>query len=462
MKTYQDFLKETTENNVPVMDFVYQAIKDYQNSDEYKDALIADEYNRRRNRTIVQYQKMLYTISGQAVPDNFSANYKLCSNFFHRFVTQENQYLLGNGVSWEDEATEDVLGDDFDNQLQDAGEKALVHRVSYGFWNKDHLDVFSALEFVPLWDEEDGSLKAGIRFWQIEKTKPLRATFYELDGYTGFIWRNGEKGEILKEKSAYIINFQQSVADGVEIMDGKNYPTFPIIPLWANKNHQSEFVGMRENIDAYDLIKSGFANDLDDASQIYWTLTNAGGMDDLDLAKFVDRMKTVKAVVLEDQAQAQSHTLEVPFNARETSLRIIREDLYEDAMAIDTKNIANGAVTATQIKASYEPLNEKTDGYEYCIIEFIQEILALAGVEDNPTFTRSMIINTQENIQVLLQSAQYLPQDYVTNKILEYLGDGDKSEEILKQMDLEDMERFGTYDSSKEGNDEGADADEVE
>lgn len=455
MKTYQDFLKETTENNVSVTDFVYQAIKDYQNSDEYKDALIADEYNRRRNRTIVQYQKLLYTISGQTVPDNFSANYKLCSNFFHRFVTQENQYLLGNGVSWEDEATEDVLGDDFDNKLQDAGEKALVHRVSYGFWNKDHLDVFSALEFVPLWDEEDGSLKAGIRFWQIEKTKPLRATFYELDGYTGFIWRNGEKGDILKDKSAYIINFQQSVADGVEIMDGKNYPTFPIIPLWANKNHQSEFVGMRENIDAYDLIKSGFANDLDDASQIYWTLTNAGGMDDLDLAKFVDRMKTLKAVVLEDQAQAQSHTLEVPYNARETSLRIIREDLYEDAMAIDTKNIANGAVTATQIKASYEPLNEKTDGYEYCIIEFIQEVLTLAGVEDNPTFTRSMIINTQENIQILLQSAQYLPQEYITKKILEYLGDGDKAEEILKQMDLEDMERFGTYG----GADADADAD---
>ncbi len=457
MKTYQDYLNAIAKG-VDIMSFVQGAIRDYKNSDFYKNAKIADEYNRRQNRTILTYQKLLYTMSGSSVPDNFSANYKLCSNFFHRFVVQQNQFLLGNGVSWDNETTQEKVGEDFDTQLQKAGEYSIVHAVSYGFWNLDHMEVFHALEFVPLWDEEDGSLKAGIRFWQIDDTKPMRAVLYELDGYTGFIWRKGKKGEVLNEKRAYIIKFRESNADGVEIYDYENYPSFPIVPLWCNEFHQSEFTGMRENIDSYDLIKSGFANDLDDASQIYWTLTNAGGMDDLDLAKFLDRLRTVKAAVLEDQAQAQSHTLEVPYNAREVYLNLIRADLYEDAMALDTKNIANGAITATQIIASYDPLTEKTDLFEYQVINFIQGILALAGIDDKPTFTRSMITNVQENVSTLLQASQYLPEDYITKKLLDYLGDGDKAEEILKDMDEESMDRFKG--NPEENNDNDNDEDE--
>ena len=73
---------------------------------------------------------------------------------------------------------------------------------------------------------------------------------------------------MLKEKRNYILHIATSEIDGTEIYDGENYPTFPIIPLWCNQNHQSELIGIREAIDSYDLIKSGFANDLDQASMI--------------------------------------------------------------------------------------------------------------------------------------------------------------------------------------------------
>ena len=439
MITYNDLLQEGDDKR----DFVKRVIADHKDSADYAMAQVADDYNRRKNRTIMNYQKLLYTMSGRAVPDNYSANYKLCSNFFSRFVTQENQFLLGNGVTWNDEATAKKLGADFDSKLQEAGENALVHKMAFGFWNKDHVEVFTFLEFAPLWDEEDGAMKAGVRFWQIDDSKPLRATLYELDGYTDYIWRNGKEGEILHEKRPYILEMEGTEADGMEIKDGENYDGFPIVPLWGNKYHQSEFVGMRENIDAYDLIKSGFADDLDDASQIYWTIQNAGGMDDVDLAKFIERMKTVKAAVVEDnEARAESHTLEVPYAAREAVLDRLRNDLYEDFMALDTKNMADGAVTATQIEAAYEPLNQKTDKFEYCVLDFIQGILALAGIEDSPTFTRSMVVNTTETINNVLAGAQYLPEDYITRKILTLLGDGDQADQLLIDMDAENMDRF--------------------
>ena len=441
MYTYQDLLN-VPDREQPRMDFVRQVIQAHKGTDLYKQADIADSYDKGRNVTIMQYQKLLYTVTGKAVPDNYSANYKMRSKFFNRFVTQENQYLLGKGITWEDTATADKLGNNFEDMVQKAGKNALVHGVAFGFWNYDHLETFSVLEFAPLYDEENGALMAGVRFWQIDSNKPLRATFYELDGYTQYAWEAG-KGKMLAEKRPYVLNVVESEIDGERIYDGWNYPSFPIVPLWGNPHKQSELEGLRENIDAYDLIKSGFANDIDDASAIYWTIQNAGGMDDVDLVQFVERMKTVKAaVVADDGASAEAHTLDVPVTARETILNRLRKDLYEDYMALDTKEIASGAVTATQIRAAYEPMDDKADQYEYQVCQFIKGILELADIEDMPTFTRSRLVNVQEEVDTVLQAAQYLDGEYVTRKVLTLLGDGEQADEVLKRMDAESMARF--------------------
>lgn len=460
MYTYQDYLK-IKDNDDEKMLFVRQLINQHKDTDLYRTALIADEYDRHQNRTIRQYQKILYSVSGEAVPDNWTANYKMASKFFNRFITQENQYLLGNGVSWKNDATKKKLGEDFDTELQKLGLKALSGAVSFGFWNYDHMDAFSVLEFAPLYDEENGALMAGARYWQVASNKPLRATFYEVDGYTDYIYnkRDGEDiGEILRDKRPYIQKTRVSKADGLEIYAGENYPTFPIVPLWGNPQKQSEIVGLREQIDCYDLIKSGYANNVDEGSLVYWTLNNAGGMDDVDLAQFVERMRKLHAAVTDDGVQAESHNLEAPYQSREALLEKLRTDLYDDAMALDTKNIADGAVTATQIKAAYEPLNSKTDQYEYCVREFLKKILEIAGIDDTPSFTRSMIVNNQEEVQLVIQSAAYLDEEYVTRKILTLFGDGDMADEILKRRDLNEVSNFNeeTGEEEEKGSEKGA------
>lgn len=443
MKTYQDLIA-IGEDEKERMAFVKQCIMQHKSAVMYKTAWIADQYNKHRNVTILEFQKMLYTVSGKAIPDIWSANFKMACRHFHRFIVQENQFLLGNGTNWDNPETADKLGNDeykFDNQLQILGKNALVHGVSFGFFNSDHIEAFSLLEFVPLYDEENGSMRAGIRFWQVASDKPLRATLYEEDGYTDYIWNNG-KEEILNPKRAYKLKVVSSQADGERIYDAENYPSFPIVPLWGNSEHQSEIVGLREQIDCYDLIKSGFANTVDEASIVYWTIQNAGGMDDIDLAKFVERIKTVHAAKMDDSAVAESHTQDAPYASREALLERLDKDLYRDAMALNTDIIAGGAITATQIKAAYEPLNSKTDDFEYQICSFIDKILAIAGIDDTPTFTRSILINASETIQNLIQGAQFLPSDYVTTKILEIFGDGDKADDIIKQMQADEIDRF--------------------
>lgn len=456
MKTYQDYLEIANMSETTRMQFVRDVISSHKSSDLYKNAVIAKAYYEKKNKTIVDFQKLLYTVSGKAVPDNYSANYKIRSTFFNLFVNQEVQYLLSNDVSWNKDDTPVTLGDDFYKALKKLSVYALWGGVSFGFRNLDHTDVFAVDEFAPLYDETDGSLKTGVRFWQIDNTKPLRATFYELDGYTEYMWDDDDEPHIVQPKRAYVINYEKSEVGGVEIYNGENYPTFPIVPLFANPQHQSELEGLREQIDAYDLIKSGFANTVDEASYVYWAIQGADGMTDMDLTKFVERMKTVHAAVVEDAgARAESHSVEAPYASREALLTRLREDLFECAMALDVKNIANGAVTATQIRASYELLDQKASLFEDEIISFIQKILKLAGIDDQPTFTRSRIVNATEEIQTVISAGEYLESSYITEKVLTILGDGDKAEDMLKEMDANELKPLTQNNNDQEGVENG-------
>ena len=440
MKTYQDFLEVAEKSDRERMEFVLSAINNHKDSDLYKQAIIAKEYDAHRNVTIANFQKLLYTLNGKVIPDNYSPNYKLRSNFFANFITQETQYLLGNGVTLKKEENKAKLGAGFDTRLQDAAHDALVGGVSYGFWNLDHLEVFDVTEFVPLLDEENGALRSGIRFWQVCTSKPLRATLFEPDGFTQYIRRSGEEMMILEPKRGYVAVEATSEIDGTELLAYQNYPGFPIIPMYGNRAKQSELVGQREAIDCYDLIKSGFANTVDDASVIYWTISNAGGMDEIDMARFKESMRRIGVGLVDDDgAKAEAHTLTIPVEAREALLSRIGDDLYRDFQMLDVTKLQGGQKTATEINAAYQSMDNKVDQFEYCVIDFLQALFKIVGIEDEPSFTRSKVTNQLEQTQMVLLAANYLDDETILNK-LPWLTQEEVAE-ILKRKAAEDIER---------------------
>lgn len=451
MKTYQDFLEVAEKSDRERMEFVLSAINNHKDSDLYKQAVIAKEYDAHRNVTIANFQKLLYTLNGKVIPDNYSPNYKLRSNFFANFITQETQYLLGNGVTLKKEENKAKLGAGFDTRLQEAAHDALVGGVSYGFWNLDHLEVFDVTEFVPLLDEENGALRSGIRFWQVCTSKPLRATLFEPDGFTQYIRRSGEEMMILEPKRGYVAVEATSEIDGTELLAYQNYPGFPIIPMYGNRAKQSELVGQREAIDCYDLIKSGFANTVDDASVIYWTISNAGGMDEIDMARFKESMRRIGVGLVDDDgAKAEAHTITIPVEAREALLSRISDDLYRDFQMLDVTKLQGGQKTATEINAAYQPMDNKVDQFEYCVIDFLQALFKIVGIEDEPSFTRSKVTNQLEQTQMVLLAANYLDDETILNK-LPWLTQEEVAE-ILRRKAAEDIER--SFDPPEMVNDE--------
>lgn len=453
MLTYQDFAEA---GDADRGGFVLEAIERHKAGKAYRTARIADAYDRQENTTINAYVQKVFDITGSKLVDFTADNNKIASNFFHRLNTQRTMYSLGQGVSFIDadeagreDETKERLGKHFDHDLRTLAYDALIHGVCFGFWNLDRMFVFPLTEFCPLWDECDGTLRAGIRFWRIDQSRPMQAVLYEADGYTRFQSRRdadgsaGERLAVVEGKRPYIEKTSYTPADGVEqVIGGENYPALPVVPMWGSRLHQSTLVGMRQAIDSYDLIRSGFANDLTDCAQIYWLVSNAGGMGDKDLQKFLDRLKInhVALVDSDDGGNAQAYTQEVPYAARQAYLQSIRDGIYEDFGALDVHAVAAGA-TNDHIDAAYQPMDEEASDFEYQVSEFVQQLLALMGIEDAPVFKRTRISNQKEQVDMVMSEAQYLDTETVLRK-LPNISPGEVPA-IRERLDAENEERMG-------------------
>ena len=468
MYTFQDF--EEAVRNGNKLGFVASAIQEHRDSLFCRTARDADLYDRQLNVTINNYVKTIFTLTGSPMEDFTASNSKLASNFFRRLNTQRCTYSLGNGLSFTrkeervDEQgktttvdlTKEALGPKFDTDFSHAGYLALIHGVSFCFWNVDRLYVFPVTNFVPLWDEYEGTLRAGIRFWRLAKDKPISAVLYEEDGYTKYR-PTSDSGISLQEvqaKKAYktTVEFTPDGSGEEAIIGEDNYGSLPIVPFWGSRLHQSTLVGMRQKIDSYDLIHSGFANDLTDCAQIYWILENCSGMTQKELARFRDQLKITHIANADTSngGKVTPYTQEIPYQARKTYLDDLRSSIYEDFGGLDVHTVAAGA-TNDHIDAAYQPLDENADDFEYQAIECVQQILSLIGIEDTPIFKRNRISNQKEQVDMVIAEAPYLDDETILQKFPNISPD--EIQDILSRRDAAAQNRMEDEDG-EEGQEE--------
>lgn len=451
--TFQDF-----EQAPSVPDFLWSAIEKHKTSNIYKTAIDADNYDRQLNTTINDYVKTIFTLTGERVADFTAANSKIASNYFHRLNTQRCMYSLGKGVSFIDvsesgtDTTKEKLGIHFDHDIQNAAYYALIHGVSFCFWNLDRLYTFPVTEFVPFWDEYDGSLKAGARFWQLSSDHPMTVVLYELDGYTKYQTDTDgtSKLTVTQEKRSYIEKVATTQADVTEEIVGvENYSSLPIVPLWGSKLKQSTLVGLKQSIDSYDLIRSGFANDLTDVAQVYWIIENAGGMTEEDMARFRDRL-LFNHIAQADTSAGSSikpYSQEIPYAARQAYLNDIRCEIYESFGALDVHTVSAGA-TNDHIDAAYQPMDEEASDFEFQLAECIRQILALMGIDDSPVFKRNRISNQLEQVQMVVAESPWLDRETILRKLPNIAPEEVQS--ILERVIGEEIDRYAGYDDEPE------------
>lgn len=442
--SYQDFEKATNK-----AEFASKLIQYHYSSLDVRVALDADAYNEQDNITIKRFQRVYYNLIGEKKADHTVTNNKLASNFFHKLNTQRCNYLLGNGIKLIDDDNKKKLGRTFDRIFKRAAYYSLIHGTSFIYWNVDRIHMFKLTEFAPLWDEYTGALRAGIRFWQIDTEKPMIAVLYEEDGYTKMqAEKFGAVFKITEEKKPYRI-LKKSIKAGMapEVVGEENYGSLPIIPMFGNEIRKSTLPGMRPKIDAFDIVNSGFANDMEDVAQIYWLVQNADSMSDEDLRKFYDKLKLNHIALGGSESTVQPYTQEVPADSRLKFLNEIRNQIYEDFGALDVHAVAAGA-TNDHIDAAYQPMDDETDEFEYCVDECLAHLFELIGMDEEAMFKRNRISNEKERTDMINSSAHYLDDETYLSK-LPFI-EPDEIQVIMDRKASEDVNRFYEEEPEKE------------
>lgn len=462
--TWQDWLAAPEGDRRKLL---IEIIRTYRASDEFKAALDANEYFRGNNVSVGG--KMLLKPVAVSVTDketgavrrstrlNEIVGNRVRSNFLFRFVTQQNQFLLGNGVTLDESADKSRLGLGFDKALEQAGERALLHGVCWLYWNNDHVEVIPACVdglsgCVALLDERTGEPAVAVQFWQLNAERPLYIRLFEPDGVTEYRQEQSELTEV-SAKSAYRLTVSRDAA-GVRITGAENYAALPVVPLYASAEKASELTpSIRSKIDLYDRILSDFGDNLDKANDVYWVLNNYGGTMD-EVAEMIAEIERVRAVVNVSDGTGGSSTaspmaFEVPYEARRAALELLEDALYADYMAMNMDELTGGGLTNVAIQTAMTNLNLKCDRYEWQVFSAVQKILRLIGVEtEQIRFHRQTISNKSEIVQDIAAMRQDIDLEtalklnpYIMPEEIPQIMDNVAAEQVSGMPSMEQLEK---------------------
>ena len=464
MITWQDY--ERAENKTK---WLQNAIISYRNSNGYKKAVEEEEYMAGRNTAIMNVVRVIYNMAGLPEPDFTKHNFRIRNKLIHRLVTDRCSYSLGNGISFpgreeqnEDEKTvtsdpiKKMLGSKFDTRLKKTAYWALSNGEAYLYvhmgYNKQkwQYTTFKKTEFLALYDEDTGDLRGGIRFWSLDWGKrPITAVLYTEQGYTKYKTPAKKYGisalEQVENLKPYIETVEESEAFGEEVVGTGSMTRIPIFPLYSGETRSSALDDLKDIIDAYDMVLSGFANDVEDIPQVYWLISGAMGMNDDQKRQLLDRLILQHMAVIDgENSHMQGFTQEVPYEAREHCLKQLRNQMYENYGGFDVHIIGAGD-TNDHIEAAYWPMDEEADSFEFEIIEFVQHILGMMGIEEDeatPIFKRNRVSNQKEQTEMVMLAATELD----TRTILEKLPfiSVDEVDDILARLDKQSQEAFET------------------
>ena len=461
-RTFQDY-EAVAGSKLP---FIVQTIADYKNSDEFLWAKTATQYFEAGN-TKVSEKKILRanvvtakgengvqkTLQKAAIVGN-----QVRSNFLFRFVTQQNQFLLGNGVTLSDENEKAKLGLGFDKAMEQAGEKALLHGVCWAYWNLDHIEIIPAYSddrsgFVALLDERTGKARVGIHFWQMQTDRPMYFRLFEEDGLTEYVSTKDGVREVAP-KRAYVETWAQDVTGARELVSAQNYTTLPLVPFFASESKSSELnMSIKTKIDMYDNIMSDFGDNLEKANDVYWVLNNFGGTS-TEILETIQQIEELRAVVnisdgMGNGSTAHPEAFEVPYAARQTALEILCKELHNDYMALNKNELTGGSLTNVAIEAAMIDMNLKADRYEWQAFQFVQGVLALAGVHtEKITFKRQTIVNRSETVSDIAVMRQDIDQEtalklnpYIMQEEIEKIIANTAAEQLSGMPTVEMLER---------------------
>lgn len=334
------------------------------------------------------------------------------NNFLRKLIRQKVNYLLAKPLTLDQEVKIEF---DF---LTDLGRQASIQGVS---WLHPYIDkkgklnvrVIEGLEVIPIYDTEfQKDIVQIIRYYAIEVVENERLTTrYRVevwDDQKVTYYQENAEGNYLFELGVinpqYHFQMDYKVLDQVVKTEFVGWGVVPFFPLYNNEEKMSDFEDIKTLVKSYNSTLTGLATNIDDFQDSLLLIK------DKSYTKYSELMaiiKEFKILPVDDTGDAKYLTLEIPVEARDRMLNILKENIYEFGMGVDTRKLAEGNnLTNVVLKAKYADLDLKANEFSVEIIKCLKQLFNIynPNLKVNIEFNKTVIFNESEQIDNVIKS----------------------------------------------------------
>lgn len=324
------------------------------------------------------------------INDPYRANNRISSAYYKMLVDQKVNFILGNYPSVE------IFNDDFWYKLKDIATSAKTKGVQwvqvYILDGEFMMDTIPTEQLMPVY--ENGELDKMWRFYSIGD-----------DEYTKLYTKDEEITYLKEEEIERRGHFVERVKAGAnETVNSKSWGVVPFIPLWNNQSGVYDLEPIKNHIDSYDIVLSDFANNLEDFQDVTWILKGYQGE---SVSDFINDVKLYKSLVVGEDGDARTETIDIPYEARSRALEILEKLIYKFGFGLNMDALSGGSLTNVNIQAQFSNLEMACNAFAQEVTKFIDRYIELYNIYAKMTnkqmiepqeivYNKTMMVNKEE------------------------------------------------------------------
>ena len=384
---------------------------------------------------IKNYRVFFINADGKLQEDKTKSNIKISHPFFTELVDQEVQYMLsgkdGFVLSDNPELQAELNAyfndnEDFTSELYEVltGCVSKGFEYMYAFKNMEGKTSFQCADSIGVVEVRAKETDDGceyVIFWYVDRIgkdnkKITRIQVWD-DKQTHFFCQEDD-GKIIPDESVEL-NPRPHTIWQKEGDASTYYEGFGFIPFFRLDNCKKQFSGLKPIkalIDDYDLMSCGLSNNIQDTNEALYVVKGFQG-DNLD--ELMVNMKAKKHIGVDDDGGVEVHTVDIPYQARQTKLDLDEKNIYRFGMGFNSAQLGDGNITNIVIKSRYALLDLKCNKLEIRLKQFMRKLLKVVLAEINETngsdyqqkdvyfnFEREVMTNAADNASIELTDAQ--------------------------------------------------------
>lgn len=417
---------------------------------------------------IRNYRVFFIDADGNLQEDTTKSNIKISHPFFTELVDQEVQYMLSGKegfVKSDNPDLQDYLNEYFNDNEDFMAELYEVitgciskgFEYAYAYKNAEGKTAFQCADsmgVVEIREKETDDGCAYVIYWYIDRIGKDNKKIKRIQ-----VWSDKEVAFFMQEDNGSIVqdenvkpNPRPHITYKKPNDEATYYDSYGLIPFFRLDNCKKQFSGLKPIkalIDDYDLMSCGLSNNIQDTNEALYVVKGFQG-DNLD--ELMVNIKAKKHIGVDDDGGVEIHTVDIPYQARQTKLDLDEKNIFRFGMGVNTEGLKDtSATTSIAIKSAYSLLDLKVNKLEIRLKQFMRKLLKVVLAEinnENKTdfqqkdvyfdFQREIITNAQENAQIELTDAQRKQTEITTLlNLANHLDDETLMQLICEQLDID-------------------------